>query len=344
MGVARTWWSLDGINLKFLTSGNKPHNKQERMALNKHFATHTLSHRHNSPPLPDIVEVASAIFDEHCPQVEENTVLCIQACPTQLGEGDVSSNLRHKHDNEKNNQGCARWVEILTKVVGGVFSTTLSRGERMRMYTINDDGTIDVYNKQKDEIPEEKETLKKFLEHFGMDAERVKVMKGASAYGATYMADMLSLIMTMETMFNTGAFKPEWLVPEVVKAEDERLQPVEKEDGKIWTPIEGNDYLYFIPSTEGEGVKVMKYGGDFTDIYSKLQELLSLEENETKADLRKMFSFCGAYHRFSDVWINDIDDALTLYMILNAYSHATLSPGEEKVKGQLEGITSTFFQ
>ena len=315
------------------------------MALNKHFATHTLSQGNTPtfPPQPDIVEVASAIFDGHYPQVTEKTVLCIQACPSQLGEGDVSSNLRHKHDQEKNNQGCARWVEILTKV-GGVFSTTLSRGDRLRMYTINDDGTIDVYNKQKDGIPEEKETLKKFLEYFGMDAERVKVMKGASAYGATYMADMLSLIMTMETMFNTGIFNPEWYVPEVVKAGDERLQPVEKEDGKVWTPIEGNDYLYFTPSAEGEGVKVMKYRGDFSDIYSKLQELLSLEENEVKADLRKMFSFCSAYHRFSDVWINDIDDALTLYMTLNAYSHATLSPQEEKVKAQLMTITSTFFQ
>lgn len=325
------------------------HNRQQttdnpNMSLNKHFTTHTLSQEvYQFPPLPDIVEVASAIFDGHSPQVEENTVLCIQACPTQLGEGDVSSNLRNKHDKEKNNQGCARWVEILTKV-GTAYSTTLSRGERMRMYTINDDGTIAVYNKQKDEIPEEKETLKKFLEHFGMDAERVKVMKGASAYGATYMADMLSLIMTMETMFNTDVFNTEWFVPEVVKAGDERLKPVTKDDGKVWTPVEGNDYLYFTPSKEGEGVKIMKYGGDFYAIYGKLQELLSLEENEVKADLRKMFNFCGAYHRFSDVWINDIDDALTLYMILNAYSHTTLTPHEEKVKKQLEGITSTFFQ
>jgi len=314
------------------------------MSLNKHFSAHTLSQEvYQYPPLPDIVEVASAIFDDHCPQVEENTVLCIQACPTQLGEGDVSSNLRNKHDKEKNNQGCARWVEILTKA-GTAYSTTLSREERLRMYTMNDDGTIDVYNKQKDEILEEKETLKKFLEHFGMDAERVKVMKGASAYGATYMADMLSLIMTMETMFNTDVFNPEWFVPEVVKAEDERLQPVTKKDGKVWTPVEGNDYLYFAPSSEGEGVKIMKYGGDFYEIYGKLQRLLSLEENEVKADLRKMFNFCGAYHRYSDVWINDIDDALTLYMILNAYSHTTLTPHEEKVKKQLEGITSTFFQ
>ena len=314
------------------------------MSLNKHFATHTLTQEiYQFPPLPDIVEVASAIFDEHCPQVEGNTILCMQACPTQLGEGDVSSNLRNKNDREKNNQGCAQWVDILTKV-GTTYSTTLSRDDRLRMYTINDDGSIDVYNKQKDSIQGEKETLKNFLEHFGMDAERVKVMKGASAYGATYMADMLSLIMTMETMFNTGIFNPEWYVPEVVKAGDERLQPVTKEDGKVWTPVEGNDYLYFTPSEEGTGVKIMKYGGDFYGIYGKLQELLSLEENEVKADLRKMFSFCSAYHRFSDVWINDIDDALTLYMILNAYSHATLSSQEEKVKAQLETITSTFFQ
>ena len=106
----------------------------------------------------------------------------------------------------------------------------------------------------------------------------------------------------------------------------------------------GNDYLYFTPSKEGEGIKVMEYGGDPIYLYSKLQELLSLEENEAKADLRKMFNFCSDYTRISDIWINDIDDALTIYMILNAYSHTTLTEDEEKVKAQLEQITSTFFQ
>ncbi len=315
------------------------------MSLNKHFAAHTLSQTQGKllpGTLPPIVEVASALL-ECIPEVGGETILCIQASPSQLGDGDVSSNLRYKHDSEKNNTGCVKWVDILTKV-GTVYSTTLSRGERLRMYTINDDGTIDVYNKQKDEIPEEKETLKKFLEHFGMDSERVKVMKGASAYGATYMADMLSFILTMEVMYNTGVFNSRWLTPEIVKADDERLTPIEKEDGKVWTPIKGNDYLYFTPSKEGEGIKVMEYNGDPIYLYSKLQELLSLEENEAKADLRKMFNFCSDYTRISDIWINDIDDALTIYMILNAYSHTALTEETGKVKAQLEQITSTFFQ
>jgi hypothetical protein len=315
------------------------------MSLNKHFAAHTLSQTQGKllpGTLPPIVEVASALL-ECIPEVGGETILCIQASPSQLGDGDVSSNLRYKHDSEKNNTGCVKWVDILTKV-GTVYSTTLSRGERLRMYTINDDGTIDVYNKQKDEIPEEKETLKKFLEHFGMDSERVKVMKGASAYGATYMADMLSFILTMEVMYNTGVFNSRWLTPEIVKADDERLTPVEKEDGKVWTPIKGNDYLYFTPSKEGEGIKVMEYSGDPIYLYSKLQELLSLEENEAKADLRKMFNFCSDYTRISDIWINDIDDALTIYMILNAYSHTALTEETRKVKAQLEQIISTFFQ
>jgi hypothetical protein len=210
---------------------------------------------------------------------------------------------------------------------------------------MNDDGTIDVFNKEKDEVPEEKETLKKFLEHFGMDTERVKVMKGASAYGATYMADMISFIMIMETMYNGDAFKPNWVLPEIVKAGNELLKSVEK-DGKVWTPISGNDYLYFKPvcdATEG-AVNVMMYGDDSSNIYAKLQGLLSLEENEVKADLRKMFDFCESYTRYSDIWINDIDDALTLYMILNAYSWTDeLSEAQMTIKGQLVRITETFF-
>jgi hypothetical protein len=295
------------------------------------------------------VEIASSLIQGGVggpSEVGSDTILCIAASPNQLGDGDVSSNFRYKSDNTKNNEGCERWVDILRKAGQGVYSTTLSRGDRIRMYKMNDDGTIDVFNKEKDEVPEEKETLKKFLEHFGMDTERVKVMKGASAYGATYMADMISFIMIMETMYNSDAFKPNWVLPEIVKAGNELLKSVEK-DGKVWTPIAGNDYLYFKPvehDTEG-AVNIMMYGADPSNIYAKLQGLLSLEENEVKADLRKMFDFCETYTRYSDIWINDIDDALTLYMILNAYSWTDeLSEAQMTIKGQLVRITETFFQ
>ena len=315
------------------------------MSLNSHFAAHTLTTGDNQCrgfAYPDIVEVASALVQD-TPVVSEGTILCIGASPNQLGDGDVSSNLRYKPDNTKNNEGCLRWLDIL-RASGGIYSTTLSRGDRIRMYKINEDGTIDVYNKEKDGVPEEKETLKKFLEHFGMYTERVKVMKAASAYGATYMADMISFIMVMDVMYNGGAFKPNWVLPEIVKADNELLKSVEK-DGKVWTPIAGNDYLYFKPvqhDTEG-AVNIMMYDGDPSKIYEKLQGLLSLEENEVKADVRKMFDFSGVYTRYSDVWINDIDDALTIYMILNAYSHTELTDGQRVIKGQLEEITSTFF-
>lgn len=317
------------------------------MDVNKHFATHkvqctvgegTLHGLH----LNEIVEIASSLVHEE-PLVGERSILCIQACTSELGSGDVSSNLRFKKDSEKNNIACKRWIEILQKAGGGVYSTTLSRGDRLRMYTLNDDGTIDVYNKNKDPIPEEKETLKKFLEYFGMDTEKVKVMKGVSEYGATYMADLLSFVMVLEVMYNESSYSPNWVTPEIVKAGDERLKPVQNGE-KTWTPIEGNDYLYFNPSEEGVGVNIKKFSGDPSILYTRLQNLLSLEENDEKADLRKMFSFCKSYTRSSDVWINDIDDPLAIYMILNAYSHTTLNANEHAIKTQLESITSTFFQ
>lgn len=316
------------------------------MALNKHFATHNVQFSTEDTfrglPLNEIVEVASSLVHE-APLVGDKTILCIQACPTELGKGDVSSNLRFKKDSEKNNIACERWIEILQNAGGGVYSTTLSRDDRLRMYKLNEDGTIDVYNKEKDELPEEKETFKKFLEHFGMDAERVKVMKGASEYGATYMADLLSFVMVLEVMYNGSSYSSKWFTPEIVKAGDERLKPVQKGE-KTWTPVEGNDYLYFTPSEEGTGVNIKTFVGDPTTLYTRLNDLLTLEENEAKADLRKMFSFCKSYTRSSDVWINDIDDPLAIYMILNAYSHTTLNANENAIKTQLEHITSTFFQ
>ena len=316
------------------------------MALNKHFATHNVQcseqGRFHGIRLNEIVEVASSLVHE-APPVGEKTILCIQACPTELGKGDVSSNLRFKKDSEKNNIACERWVEILQKAGGGVYSTTLSRENRLRMYKLNEDGTIDVYNKEKDELPDEKETFKKFLEHFGMDSEKVKVMKGASEYGATYMADLLSFVMVLEVMYNESSYASHWFVPEIVKAGDERLKPVQKGE-KVWTPVEGNDYLYFKPSEEGNGVNIKTFIGDPSKLYKRLQDLLTLEENEEKADLRKMFRFCKSYTRSSDVWINDIDDPLAIYMILNAYSHSELNDSEISIKCQLESITSTFFQ
>ena len=321
-------------------------NSQGRMSLNKHFATHNIKCPVDWMSLNEVVEVASSLVHE-APSVGETTILWFQACPTELGKGDVSSNLRFKEDTEKNNIACQRWLDILQRAgggsLGGLYSTTLSRDDRLRMYTLNDDGSIDVYNKEKDELPEEKETLKKFLENFGMDAERVKVMKGASEYGATYMADLLSFVMVLEVMYNEASYASQWFIPEIVKAGDERLKPVQKGD-KIWTPVEGNDYLYFKPSEEGTGVNIQTFVGDPANLYKRLQDLLTLEENEEKADLRKMFSFCKSYTRISDVWINDLDDPLAIYMILNAYSHTELNENELSIKTQLEAITSTFFQ
>jgi len=318
---------------------------QTRMALNRHFATHTINFSDERTlhgiRLHEIVEVASSLVHE-APPVGANTILCIQACPTELGTGDVSSNLRFKKDSEKNNTGCQRWLDILQSA-GVVYSTTLSRDDRLRMYKLNDDGSIDVYNKGKDEMLEEKETFKNFLEYFGMGTERVKIMKEASEYGATYMADLLSFVMVLEVMYKDSSYASQWFIPEIVKAGDPRLTPVEK-GGKIWTPVEGNDYIYFNPSEEGQGVNIKTFVGDATMLYKRLQDLLTLEENEEKADLRKMFGFCKSYTRSSDVWMNDIDDPLAIYMILNAYSHTDLNENELAIKAQLEEITKTFFQ
>ena len=327
------------------TTDNTNYKTKKTMALNPHFANHVVPCSKNiSLQLNEIVEVASSLVHGK-PEVGENTVLCIQACPTQLGSGDVSSNLRFKKDSEKNNIACQRWLETLHNAKGGIYSTTLSRDARLRMYKLNDDGSIDVYNKEKDELPEEKATLEAFLKYFGMDSEKVKLMKSISEYGATYMTDLLSFTMVMEIMYSEGSYQSNWFVPEIVKAGVERLTPVTKGE-KVWTPIEGNDYLYFTPSEEGVGVNIKTFIGDPTKLYERLQDLLSLEENDAKADLRKMFSFCKSYTRVSDVWINDIDDPLSIYMILNAYSHnsGSMTKLDNQIKEELEHITSTFFQ
>ena len=91
-----------------------------------------------------------------------------------------------------------------------IYSTTLSRDDRLRMYKLNEDGTIDVYNKEKTNF------LKKRIVEgiFGVlrNVERVKVMKGASEYGATYMADLLSFVMVLEIMYNESSYASKWWI------------------------------------------------------------------------------------------------------------------------------------
>ena len=48
-------------------------------------------------------------------------------------------------------------------------------------------------------------------------------------------------------------------------------------------------------------------------------------ENGTKEMIRNYLSEMSMYNRYSDFWVNDIDDAFTILMIINAYKYCELN-------------------
>ena len=95
--------------------------------------------------------------------------------------------------------------------------------------------------------------------------------------------------------------------------------------------------------TEG-AIKFYIYDLDhYHCIYEKLLLAISPEENSVKADIRKFFSEMRTYERWSDYAINDVDDILTIYMIINSFMGAETTGQEDFIKSQFDHITDSFF-
>jgi len=317
------------------------------MSLNAQYILSSVTNDEQCGTAPRILEVAGAPVSE-LPEVTKNTIIHIQGFPNSLGDGDTPSNFRYKKETAINNGVCERWMKLfedssLSDISDGIYVTTFPREGRLRSYKMNEDGTFVVSDKHKNILEDETAVFDAFLKRLGLDEEKMKILREASA-GArynTYLADMLSFLM----MIYKERFVEKYLRPYIVKAGDARLQPVVK-GGRTWTPIEGNDYLYFDEVSEGteEAIKFYIYDLDhYQCIYEKLLLAISPEENSVKADIRKFFAEMRTYERWSDYAINDVDDILTIYMILNAFISSDITPQEDFIKSQLEHIADNFF-
>jgi hypothetical protein len=317
------------------------------MSLNAHYILSSVTNDEQSETAPRILEVAGAPVSE-LPEVTKNTIIHIQGFPNSLGDGDTPSNFRYKKDTAINNGVCERWMKLfedssLSDISDGIYVTTFPREGRLRSYKMNEDGSFVVSDKHKNILEDETTAFETFFESVGLDEEKMKILREASA-GArynTYLADMLSFLM----MIYKDRFVEKYFRPYIVNAGDERLQPVVK-GGRTWTPIEGNDYLYFdevSEDTEG-AIKFYIYDLDhYHCIYEKLLLAISPEENSVKADIRKFFSEMRTYERWSDYAINDVDDILTIYMIINSFVGVETTGQEDFIKSQFDHITDSFF-
>ena len=252
-------------------------------------------------------------------------------------------------------------------VLRPIIITTVSRSKRYITYSITESGTMKASHTKLDaESPEgvcsksleDTNSLNEFVASMSIDREKLLKMR-ESTKGAgyrTYLADSLAFIYLVNSKFHPEMFDKKKRTPFVVNSESQDfwgkvvLTEIEV-NGRKWAPKNGFDYLYFTEengSVTGLTRKMDELlfwepvSGSIVEVYRQLGELLSTEENITKQIVRKYFDDIATYHRFSDYWVNDIDDAFTIYMVFNAYKFATLSKEEEMVKEQLSSIIERF--
>ena len=144
-------------------------------------------------------DMLKAIFQENDLQLFLNSI------PAELGVGDVSSNLRYKHDKEINHavvKNTVTFLEFYRKMNDNpVVVTAFPRSQRYYSFKLNEDGSVDVKNNKTGEREEDKEEIiHKFFETVGLDSTKRQRMRMSSegAHFYTYLADVLSLIVQVD--------------------------------------------------------------------------------------------------------------------------------------------------
>jgi len=309
-----------------------------------------------------LVEVASALnFDpwqwevitEKIKEYKDIKLYC-QFDPKPLGSGDVASNLRYKHNKTINNRVVGNTIKLFSLyseiTSGPIILTSYPREQRYKTVTFSEDGFVKVINNAtKGEIDEDTQLMNKFLKKWITQENLIKMKE--STKGArynTYLADMISFILMMNHRYHPEMFDKIVRNPTVFNTTmmDADGQPYLKsftKNGKEWIPKDF-DYLYF-EDYGAEGQEFMMPKKDsIGKIYHQLNQLISLEENVVKEMLRKFLSENSSYQRFSDYFVNDVDDYFTILMIKNAYeyiSESELSMDEKLVKSEIMNISES---
>ena len=311
-----------------------------------------------------IIELASCLnfptedFEKFLETVTENSVLCCQFDPkfSKDGEdfpyGDVSSNLRYKHNKDINNMVVKNTLLLLKKFKDkDIFITSVDRTQRYKTYKFLDDGSVQVIdNRTKSEIVSETKLFNEFLRSMDVTGEKMMILKRSSEYGQSYLADLISFIYLLNSHYHKECFEDLSCFPLVLNTESKMydgspILKTVKQGDRVWTPKEGVDYLYFQKTDQSKcdcNFKVPVVGS-IEKVYHQLNELLSLQENGVKEMVRKLFSNIESYERISDYWVNDLDDGFVLLMILNCYKHAELTQSEQRMKEKLEEIVDVIF-
>ena len=293
----------------------------------------------------------------------KNTIMYVDAMPNFLGMGDVASNFRFKHSIEINNMIVNNWMKIFKEYNkhqknNPVVVTVPGRSSRLYTLKMPEDGSIQMYNNKLKCIDQEKtQIFHNFLNRFDINEEYMKKIR-ISSEGArynSYLADMIGFLNIINWNFNRSIFEYSSLEPikvdtsmEYYRSEvkgEKMLKPVTT-NGRTWTPKDNCDYLYFrkqdkiTPLTQ---MFAMIKENEINFVYNQLFEAINSSENLTKSLIRQFMCNMNSYTRNSDYWVNDIDDAFQLLMILNCFKYTKLNEAETNVFQQLNTLFSDVF-
>jgi hypothetical protein len=276
--------------------------------------------------------------------LKDGTTLCIGGEIKTSEEGKPASNFRYEKDQELNGNVIENYIQLfnLHRDVfrsKPIFVTTIPRSWRKYSWFIQEDGIMvrkdQEYRKRADDptdpisyqgFPDGEDAMDivdvdfmRFLSYNRVTQEHMSKIreccKGARYH--TYLADMFSFLYQIRVRNNfITTFYPEYRELDIIS-----------EPGKP-------DKLCFEKTMEQGFVFLCPKKTSVDSIYQDFGEAISLEENEMKAKIRKHL-LENRINRWTDFSANDIDDAFTILMLIQAFNGLT---GENRTHGCAEGV------
>ena len=278
-------------------------------------------------------------------KLKQGTLLCVSGELKKSGEGTPASNFRFEKNLEINKNVVGNYLQLFDHYkklndCKPILITIIPRNWRKYSWFIREDGVMirkdqdfrrraddpadPIYltgfvGGREDAYDREDDVLMRFLSANCIEQDQmVKIRescKGARYH--TYLADMLSFLY--ELRFNEQEFST-FFSPEY------RTVAVENDGTK--------DILYFNESMESGHVFMCPKRDSTIRIYNDFYKAVSLDENETKAKIRKHL-LENRIERWTDFSANDTDDAFTMLMLIHAFNGIV---GVKRSHGCAEGV------
>ena len=277
--------------------------------------------------------------------LKDGTTLCIGGELKSSEEGKPASNFRYEKDQELNGNVIENYIQLFNLHRDifrskPIFVTTIPRSWRKYSWFIQEDGVMvrkdQEYRKRADDpsdpishqgFPDGEDSmdivdvdLMRFLSYNCVTQEHMSKIreccKGARYH--TYLADMISFLYQLrcnEEDFS-DTFYPEYREIDVVNEQG-------KPDKLVFEKTMNNGFVFLCPKKTS-----------VDSIYRDFGEAISPEENEMKAKIRKHL-LDNRVNRWTDFSANDIDDAFTILMLIQAFNGLT---GENRSHGCAEGV------